>query len=66
MSFHIDDDKLLKIYKTICTNIESLQNIKLNTLPVYHDRYIETKINTSNYKVYTHFYGLNGPKNGVE
>ena len=48
MPFHIDDDQLLKIYKTICTNIESLQNIKLNTLPVYVDRYIETKINTNN------------------
>ena len=43
MSFRIDDDKLLEKHKTIWTKIEGLQNVKLNALPVYDDRYIKTK-----------------------
>ena len=31
MSFRIDDEKLLKKYKTIWTRIEDLKNIELNT-----------------------------------
>ena len=42
MSFHIDDDKLLKKYKTIWAKIEDLKNLELNALLVYDDRY--TKI----------------------
>ena len=37
MSFH--GGKLLEKYITIWTKIEDLQNIELNTLPVYDDRY---------------------------
>ena len=44
MSFCIDDVKLLEKYKAIWTNIEDLKNIELNTLPVYDDRNIKTKI----------------------
>ena len=44
MSFRIDDEKLLEKYKAIWTKIEDLKNIELNTLPVYDDRYIKTKI----------------------
>ena len=43
MSFRIDDDKLLEKHKTIWTKIEGLQNVKLNALPVYDDRYIKIK-----------------------
>ena len=39
MSFHKDGGKLLEKYITIWTKIEDLQNIELNTLPVYDDRY---------------------------
>ena len=46
MSFSIDDEKLLEKYKTIWTKIEDLENIEWNTLPVYDDRYINTKIRT--------------------
>ena len=42
MSFHIDDEKLLEKYKAIWTKIEDLENIELNALPVYDDRYIKT------------------------
>ena len=62
MSFHIDNDKLLEKYKTILTNIEDLQNIQLNALPVYDDRYITTKIRTYGDKIYTNFRGSNVPE----
>ena len=62
MSFHIDNGKLLKKYKTIWSNIEDLQNIQLNALPVYDDRYIKTKIRTYGDKIYTNFRGLNVPE----
>ena len=42
MPFHIDNGKLLENYKTIWTQIEDLQNIELNALPVYDSRYIKT------------------------
>ena len=44
MYCRIDDEKLLRKYKVIWTKIEDLENIKLNALPVYDDRYITTKI----------------------
>ena len=50
MSSCKDDEKLLEMYKAIWTKIENL-NIKLNTLPVYDDTYIETKVRTYGDKV---------------
>ena len=44
MALHIDDDKLLEKYKTICTETEDLQNIELNAWPVHDVRYIKNKI----------------------
>ena len=44
MSSRVDGDKLLEKYKAIWTKIENLQNIKLNAIQVYDDRYIKTKI----------------------
>ena len=52
MSFCIDDEKLLEKYKAIWSKIEDLNNIELNALPVYDDRYIKTKIITHSNKVY--------------
>ena len=46
MSFRIDDDMLLEKHKTIWTKDEDLKDIQLNTLPVYYDQYIKTKIRT--------------------
>ena len=45
--------------------IEDLKNIILNTLPVYDDGYIKTKIIYGD-KVYNNFRGLNVPDDGVE
>ena len=46
--------------------IEDLKNITLNALPVYDDRYIETKLRTFGDKVYTNFHGLNVPEDDIE
>ena len=66
MPFWIDDEKLLEIYKALWTKIEDSQNIKLNALPVYDDRYIKTKIRTYGYKVYTNLRCLNVPEDNIE
>ena len=39
ISFGIDDEKLLEKYKAISSKIEDLQDIELNALAVYDDRY---------------------------
>ena len=62
MYLHIGNDKLLMKYETIQTKIGDLQNIELNALPVYDDRYIKTKIRPYADKVYTNFRSLNMPK----
>ena len=46
MRFRIGDEKLLEKFKAIWNKIDDLKNIKLNTLPVYDDRCIKTKIKT--------------------
>ena len=66
MPFCIDDEKLLEKYKAIWTEIEDLKNIKLNTLPVYDERYIKTKIRTFSDKIYTNFRGLNMSEDDTE
>ena len=66
MSYCIDVEKLLEKYKTIWTKIEDLKNIKLNTLPVYDERYIKAKIGTYGNKVYTNFRCLNVPEDDIE
>ena len=39
LSLLTDDENLLKKFKNFWTKIEDLQNIELNALPVYNDRY---------------------------
>ena len=65
MYFRIDDEKLLKKYKAIQIKIE-VWRIELNTLTVYDDRYIKTKIRTYGDKVYNNFRGLNVPGDDIE
>ena len=57
MSFHIDVEKLLEKYKAIWIKIKALKNIELNALPIYDERYINTKIRTC---------GLNVPEDDVK
>ena len=62
----INDNKLIKKYKTIWTKFQDLKNIKLDTLPVFDDKYIKAKIRNYDNKVYINFSGLNVPVDGVE
>ena len=64
MSFCIDDEKLLEKYKTTLT--EDFKNIKFNTLAVYDERYIKTKLKAYSNKVYTNFHSLNVPEDDIE
>ena len=66
MSFHIADEKLLENYKAIWTKSEDLQNIDLNSLPVYENWYLKDKIKTYGHKVYTNFYSSNLPEDSVK
>ena len=66
MSLGIDDDKLLEKCKISWTKIEDFQNIELNALPVYDDKYIKIKIRTYGDKAYTKCFGVNVPGDGVE
>ena len=66
MSFRIDNEKLLEKYESIPTKIEELEDIELNALPVYDDRYVKPKIRTYGEKVYIKFRGLNVAENDIE
>ena len=55
MSFCIDDENLLEKYEAIQTMTEDFKKVKLNSLPVYDDRYIKTKISAYVDKIYTNF-----------
>ena len=66
MSFCINNEELWEKYKDFWTKIENLNDIELNALPVYDDRYIKTKIRKYDNKVYTNFHGLNMPKDDTE
>ena len=66
MSFGINDEKLLEKYKAIWTRNEDFKNIELNTLPVYDDRYIKSKIRMYCDKVYTNICGINVPEDYIE
>ena len=66
MYLRINDDKLQEKYETIWAQIENLQNIELNALLVYDDRYTKTKTRAYDDKVYTNCHGLNVPEDNVE
>ena len=66
LPFCIDDDKLLGKSKDTWTKIEELKNIELNSLSVYNNRYIQTKIRAYGNKVYTNFCGLNVAEDDIE
>ena len=55
MSFYIDVNLLLEKYK-----------IFLNTLPVYNNRYIKTKMITCTDKAFCNLYDLKLPIDGVK
>ena len=58
--------RILEKYRAIWIKIEDLENIKLNALPVYDDRYIKTKIRIYGDNVYTNIRGRNVPEDDIE
>ena len=66
MFFHIYNNKLFEKFKSIQTKIKNLQNIKLKALVYNNVKYIKTTIRTYGDKVYTNFFGLNVPEDGVK
>ena len=66
MSFSIDDDKLSNKSKTISSKMEDLKYIELYGFPVYNNRYMNTKIRTYGFKVYTIAHSLYVPGDSVE
>ena len=66
MSFRRDDENLLKKFKPIWIKMHDLKDIELNALPVYDNRYIETKISTYGDNVYFNFPGLNMSEDDTE
>ena len=58
----VKDEKILKKYFKIWNKIKSLIKEKLNSEPVYHDKYITTKIKIYNDKGYTNFQSNKIPK----
>ena len=66
MSFQIDKENILQKYEVIWTTIQDFKTSKLNALPVYEDRYIETKIRAYGNKVRTNFCGLSLPKDDTK
>ena len=66
MCFRIDYKKLLQKNKTIWTKIEDLNNIELNDLPLYDDKYTKNKLKAYGDKVCTNFRGLNVTEDNIE
>ena len=55
-----------KNIKLFGVRLKVWKNTELNTLPVYDDIYIKTKIRTYGDKVYTILRGLNVPEDDIE
>ena len=66
ISFLLDDNNLLEKYETIQTKTEDLQNIELNFLPAYDDRYIKTKARRYGEKFDSIFCSLDVPEDETE
>ena len=58
MSFVIKDDGLLDEYNEIWDNIKNRLNIKVNSMPVYDEKYIKAKVREFNGVIKTNFLGV--------
>ena len=57
MSFLADDKELLKEYTKVWEKIRNLVGKKIDSEPVYGDKYIKTKIKSYNNDIRTNFHG---------
>ena len=62
MNLLVNDQEMLKKYSEIWNKIKSLIKTEFNSEPVYNGKYIKTKINIYNDKVYTNFQHNKIPK----
>ena len=65
MSFKIEDDSALVKYNDIWNKIKTIQSMKLNSKPVYDEKYINAKIKTFNGVVNKIFRYDKSPKENV-
>ena len=57
MSFVADDEELLKEYTKVWEKIRDLICKKIDSEPIYGDKYIKTKIKSYNNDIRTNFHG---------
>ena len=62
MSLLIEDENVYLKYSEILNKIKKLLGVKLNSLPIYDDKYIKTKVKTFNSMINTLFSGNEIPK----
>ena len=62
MNLLVIDKEILEKYSEIRNKIKRLIKKEFNIKPVYNDKYIKTKINIYNDKVYTNFQHSRIPK----
>ena len=64
MSFLIKDDKLLEKYNKIWKKVSNIIKEEFDSNPVYHEKYIKTKIKFYNEKLNANFVNSKIPKEG--
>ena len=55
-----------KNIKPFGLTLQDLKNIELDALPVYGDRYVQSKMKIYSDKVYANFGGLDVPEDGAQ
>ena len=56
MSFKLEDERVYLKYTEIWNKIKNSLNLKFNSLPIYDDKYIKTKVKTFNNMINTLFF----------
>ena len=66
MSFLIKNDELLEKYNEIWDKFSKVMKNKFDSVPVYDDKYLETKIKFFEEKLNTNFHDHKAPKEGSQ
>ena len=66
MSFLIKNDELLEKYNEIWDKFSKVMKNKFDSVPVYDDKYLETKIKFFEEKLNTNFHEYKAPKEGSQ
>ena len=67
MYFLTKDDELLERYNEIWENVKnSIKKKKINTEPVYNEKYLNAKIKSDNRKINASFHNMKIPKEGPQ